>query len=109
MNLFSKKDIILENTIYEKSYFKRIISFIIGCLIISLSYNIFITENKLVPGGVGGIAVIVNNLIGIKNTTVIIILNVILIILSYFLLPKEKTKRSILGTLLFPFTTLQCS
>lgn len=102
MNLFSKKDIILENTIYEKSYFKRIISFIIGCLIISLSYNIFITENKLVPGGVGGIAVIVNNLIGIKNTTVIIILNVILIILSYFLLPKEKTKRSILGTLLFP-------
>lgn len=103
MNVFSKtKELVLLKSLNKKNYYKRLIQFILGCFIVSLAYNIFITENKLVPGGVGGIAVIVNNLFGLENTITILLLNVVLLISSYFLLGVEKTKSSILGTLLFP-------
>lgn len=103
MNFFSKtKGITFLNNLENKNYYKRLIQFIIGCFIVSLSYNVFIADNKLVPGGVGGIAVIANNLFRIDNTITIILLNIILIILSFFLLGKEKTRKSLLGTILFP-------
>jgi len=100
MNSFSKtKDLALD---IDKLKVKRIIQFLIGCLIVSLSYNIFIAPNKLVPGGVGGIAVIINNLFGIQNSTTIFILNIFLLVLSFFILGKEKTRASILGSIIFP-------
>lgn len=104
MNVFSKnKDLKFVEYINKKSYIKRLIQFIIGCFIISLAYNIFIAPNVLVPGGVGGIAIILNHVFGLPNFISIFIMNSFLIIISYFLLGKEKTRSSILGTLLFPF------
>lgn len=103
MNLFSTtKDIMLLGSLEKKNYIKRLIQFIIGCFIVSIAYNIFIAENKIVPGGVGGLAVIANNLFGIDNTITILVLNIILIVLSYFLLGIQKTRKSLLGTILFP-------
>ena len=102
MNSFSKsKNLILVSST-TKTNITRIIQFLIGCFIVSLSYNIFIASNNLVPGGVGGIAVIVNNLFGIQNSTVIFVCNIFLLILSYFMLGKEKTRASILGSVIFP-------
>ena len=86
----------------RNSLVKRILEFLLGCFVVAISYNLFIAPNKLVPGGVGGIAVILNNLFGFDNSLVILISNVFLLILSYFLLGKEKTKSTILGTILFP-------
>ena len=86
----------------NKSRFGRLIEFLIGCLIISLAYNIFIAPNNLVPGGVGGIAIIINKVFNVDNAITIFILNIFLLILSLILLGKEKTKASVLGTILFP-------
>lgn len=103
MNFFSKtKDLIINHKNSKTEFIKRIIQFVLGCFIISLSYNIFIAPNNLVPGGVGGLAVIVNNLFSIDNTQTIIIANIILLIISFIVLGKEKTKYTILGTILFP-------
>ena len=68
----------------------------------AFSYNIFIAPNGIVPGGVGGIAIIINKLFNIDNAITIFILNIFLLILSLILLGKEKTKASVLGTILFP-------
>lgn len=103
MNVFSKtKDIRFVEFINKKSYTKRLVQFIIGCFIVSLAYNIFIAPNNLVPGGVGGIAIIINNLFNIPNSTVIMILNIFLLIASLILLGKDKTKATVLGSILFP-------
>ena len=103
MNVFSKaKDIRLMEYINKKSLVKRTIEFIIGCFLIALAYNIFVVPNNLVPGNVGGLAVIFNRLFNISNSIVILILNIFLLILSYILLGKEKTKATILGSLLLP-------
>lgn len=103
MNIFSKNsNIKIMNYINNKSLAKRIPQFILGCLIVSLSYNIFIAPNKIVPGGVGGIAIILNSIFGVDYSIVITILNGILLVLSLLLLGREKTRATIFGSILFP-------
>lgn len=99
MNLFSKnKNIIVK----RQPLVKRILEFVLGCFVVALSYNLFIAPNGIVPGGVGGIAIIINKLTGIENAIIIFILNIFLLLLSLILLGKEKTRASILGSILFP-------
>ena len=101
MNVFSKnKDIKLP--INKKSLVKRIIEFLLGCFVVAFAYNIFIAPNNLVPGGVSGIAVIINGIFNIDYATTIFILNIFLLIMSYILLGKEKTRASVLGSIVFP-------
>jgi uncharacterized membrane-anchored protein YitT (DUF2179 family) len=99
MNLFSKnKNIIVK----DNSLVKRLLEFLLGCFVVALAYNLFIAPIDLVPGGVGGIAIIINGLTNIDNAITIFVLNIFLLTLSFILLGKEKTKASILGSILFP-------
>ena len=103
MNFFSQtRNFKILERINEKARTKRLISFILGSLILAIAYNLFLAPNKLVAGGVSGIAIILNSLFKIDHFIVILTLNISLLILSYFLLGKEKTKASILGSLVFP-------
>ena len=103
MSIFSKIKVnkALEE-IKRKTKIKRYINFVLGCLLVAISYNLFLASNNIVSGGVGGVAIILNNLTGISNSLVMLIFNVFLLILSYFILGKEKTKATILGSLLLP-------
>jgi uncharacterized membrane-anchored protein YitT (DUF2179 family) len=103
MSIFSKIKVnkALEE-IKRKTKIKRYINFVLGCLLVAIAYNLFLASNNIVSGGVGGVAIILNNLTGISNSLVMLIFNVFLLILSYFLLGKEKTKATILGSLLLP-------
>jgi len=103
MNLFSKnKELLLFEYINEKSYLRRFLQFLIGCFSIALAYNVFIAPNNLVPGGVGGIAVICNKLFSWNNSTVILVLNIFLLIISLIVLGKNKTRLTVMGAILFP-------
>ena len=86
----------------KQSFAKRLIEFLLGCFIVAIAYNIFIAPNHLVPKGVGGVAVILNSLFGLSNSTVIFILNGILIIISLIFLGADKTKATIFGSLIYP-------
>lgn len=91
----------------EKNYLlkkkiKRYGSFILGCLLVAISYNAFLASHDLVPGGISGLAIILNHLIGINNALFVLLVGIFLLVISYFLLGKEKTKYSVLGTVLFP-------
>lgn len=103
MKWFSKKnDLKILEKINSKSSVKRHLQLLIGCLLIATSYNLFLVPNNIVAGGVAGFAIIINHLFNIDNSLVILIGSIFLLILSYFLLGKEKTKATILGSLLFP-------
>ena len=101
MNYFSKCKKIVHNK-YNGNVIEKYSLFFVGCFLTALSYNIFISPNQLVPGGVGGIAVIVNSIIDIPNSTIILVLNLFLLVLSFLIMGKEKTKATILGTLTVP-------
>lgn len=99
MNFFSKtKNIQIKN----KHNWMRFLQFFFGCFIVALAYNLFIASNNLVPGGVGGIAVILNDFFAIDKSMIILVVNVTLLLLSFILLGIDKTKSTLLGSLLFP-------
>lgn len=103
MNLFSNnKDNGIINYINKKSLLKRLPQFVLGCFIVSLAYSLFIAPNNIVPGGVGGIAVILNDLFNIDNSISVLYMNIALLFASIILLGREKTRATALGSILFP-------
>lgn len=100
--LRSKKTDLILQKIYEKSKVKRFFQFLLGSFIVAGAFNLFFSPNNLVPGGMSGASVILNSLFGWENSLVILVGSGILLIASYFLLGWEKTRGSILGSLLFP-------
>lgn len=103
MSIFSRLKVkqALEK-IERKTKIKRYTNFTLGCLLVAIAYNLFLASNNIVSGGIGGIAIILNHLMGISNSLVMLICNIFLLVLSYFLLGKEKTKATVLGSILLP-------
>ena len=102
-NIFkSKVNKKILDDIDHKSIVKRYIEFSIGCLIVAIAFNLFLVDNDLVPGGVGGIAIILKKLFGLNPSVIILIADLLLLVLSYALLGRVTTRGSILGSILFP-------
>lgn len=95
-----KRNIIKE--IYKKYRIKRYIQLLVGITILGLAFNIFILPNNFVYGGVSGISIITQEFFGINPSVVIMVLSLLLLVISYFALGKEKTAASVLGSILFP-------
>ena len=81
---------------------KETFEFVIGCFFVALAFNLFMSPNNLVAGGVSGFSLIIKNFFGIDSSVIISVCNIFLIILSYFILGKKVTKSNILGSILFP-------
>lgn len=91
-----------EKPTFIKVQIKRYTQLLLGILILSLAFNIFIEPNNFVYGGVSGVSIITQKLFGLEPSTVIFVLSVLLLVISYFALGKEKTAASVLGSILFP-------
>ncbi len=92
----------MKKAIKQKIRIKELIEFIIGCFLVALAFNLFMSPNNLVAGGVSGFSLILKHFFGLNPSTIISVANVFLIILSFLVLGKEKTKATILGSILFP-------
>ena len=92
----------ISNIIDKKSIVRRYISFCFGCLLVAIAFNLFLAPNELVPGGVSGIAILLEDYLQVNKSLIIFTVSIFLLMLSYFLLGKKKTRGSILGTILFP-------
>lgn len=95
------KEVSITKEIYKKNKLVRISQFLLGLVIISIAFNVFILPTKIVYG-MSGVGIILNNICGIDPSTVILIGDILLLILSLILLGYDKTKSSILGSLLYP-------
>lgn len=102
---FRKKTIDTQNIvqeIYAKYRVKRYFELIFGIFLISVAFNLFLLPNNIVFGGVSGLSVIAKELFDIDPSLFIMIGSLILLVLSYFVLGKDQTAASILGSILFP-------
>ena len=95
------KEISIIKEIYKKNRLIRISQFLLGLVIISAAFNLFILPSEIVYG-MSGIGIILNKIFSIDPSTVILIGDILLLILSLILLGYDKTKSSILGSLLYP-------
>ena len=91
-NILSK----VENAHLIRRYFLLILA----VLIYAMAYNLFFYKNNIVYGGASGISIILKDII--NPSVFILIVNLFLLMLSYFLLGKKQTINSIVGSLLFP-------
>lgn len=82
---------------------RRYFFLIIGFLVCSISFNLFILPNDFVFGGILGISVIFTNFFDIKVSVFVLFLSIILFLIGYFCLGKNKIKHSLVGIILFPF------
>ena len=78
----------------------RIMWLTIGCFMVAFAFNVFFLQYDIVCTGVTGISIILKDLI--EPSELILLVNVILLVISYFALGKEKTTNSIIGSLMLP-------
>lgn len=82
---------------------KKILMLLFGSVIAAISFNLILIPGNIAPGGVSGIAVILNMLTRgfLPVGTMTVILNIPLFITGYKVLGKPFVIKSIIGTILF--------
>lgn len=88
----------------DKNSYKSIIDFItlfIGVTITSITFNLFFVPNNFISSGLSGLSVILSHYINISPSLLILIGNIIFTLLSILVLGMNKTKKYIIGALLF--------
>ena len=53
-----------------------------GCMLYSISLNVFLAGNQIAAGGLGGIATVLNQIFSLKISFLLLILNIPLVILG---------------------------
>ena len=74
---------------------------LLGCVIGAAAYPAFLVPNSIAPGGLTGVATILNHLLGTPVGLVSLLLNVPLFIIGYRSMGKVFAFRSLIATFLF--------
>lgn len=85
----------------NKSFYVDVVVIILGCFISSLGVNLFLSNAKLLSGGVTGICLILQYLWNIPSGITVFILNIPLFIVSYKFLSKRFTIYTAIGMISF--------
>lgn len=91
----------VHSNIIQKGAAKRSLLFVVGAFLSALSFNLFYVPHNFVGGGLGGVAVILNQWISVNSTVVILVGNLIFITLSIFILGFRKSLMSMLGAIVY--------
>jgi len=86
----------------KKSNFSRYLNMLISLFISALLYNLLLEPTKIVVGGVNGLAVINSHVNKINSSTTIFIISIVMLVLSYFFLGKERTKGTLVAAFIYP-------
>lgn len=81
---------------------KKYLKLLFILLIAAINFNIFLKPMKLVTGGTQGLAIIIHELIKMPHSTIVLIINLLMLILSYIFLKKETTLGTVLATISYP-------
>ncbi len=90
------------NKIFMKDFFPRFVIFIVGVFLLGLNYNLFLRPNHLVIGGMSGLSIVFESLLGWDPNVFLYISTFILLALSFVFLGVKKTSTSIIGSILYP-------
>lgn len=74
----------------------------VALAVIALSINLFFAPHGVAAGGATGLAIIVYELAKIPTAITTLVINLLLLILSAFLLPKATTLRIVYGSFMLP-------
>ena len=84
----------------KKNIVSRYFWLLVGCFIVAFAFNVFFLQYNLVCIGITGLSIVLQKYM--EPSKLILIINIVLIILSFIILGKEKTKNSIIGAIIIP-------
>jgi len=91
----------MANTIrYLKKQTAPTLQIVLGCAIMGLSYSMFLIPHHFVPGGVSGLAIIINYFIKLPVGAMIIVLNIPIFIFGLRTMGKKYVLKSLAGMLI---------
>lgn len=88
-----------------KKHIKDFLTINLGVFLMAMAYSVLIDRNKLVIGGVGGIATILSNAItGLKinSSFIILIINVVLLLIALIFVGKKFFLKTLYTSLIYP-------
>lgn len=85
---------------YVKKQTAPVLQIVLGCAIMGLSYSLFLIPQHFVPGGVSGLAIILNYFIKLPVGAMIIVLNIPIFIFGLRTMGKKYVLKSLAGMLI---------
>ncbi len=85
---------------FNSENFKQILGIILGSIFYGIGYSWFLVPYQMSPGGVGGIAQILNHFFDLPVGVISISMNIPLFIVSFLLIGKTFGSRSIYGMII---------
>jgi uncharacterized membrane-anchored protein YitT (DUF2179 family) len=85
---------------YVKKQTAPVLQIVLGCAIMGLSYSLFLIPQHLVPGGVSGLAIILNYFIKLPVGAMIIVLNIPIFVFGLRTMGKKYVLKSLAGMLI---------
>lgn len=82
---------------------KRYFLLALALLFAALNFNLILKPLELVTGGTQGLALLLHSVIKLNPSFIILTINVITLIISYFCLSKQTTYGTVAATFLYPF------
>lgn len=76
----------MKDTVTKKIF--NWVTMLVACVIYSLGIALFLSPNAIAPGGMSGVAIIINKLSGLPTGMMIIILNIPLLIAGFFVVGR---------------------
>jgi uncharacterized membrane-anchored protein YitT (DUF2179 family) len=73
---------------------------VVGCFLMAASLNLFFNPHSIAPGGLTGLAVVINTISPIPLWVVNLVLNIPLFVLAYKILNRKDCIKTVLGILL---------
>ncbi len=101
---FRRKDKIDEivKKIYSRKRITRYCGLLVGCFLMAVGFNLFFLSLNIVYGGVSGISIVTDKMLGWSPSVFILVVDIVLLIASFIALGWERTKGSIAGSIIFP-------
>ena len=91
----------LKEKVKQKEIWSAYAQILLGSVIGGAAYPLFLTPNNIAPGGITGIAIILNYLLKLPVGTVSLILNIPLFLIGYRTMGRIFAFRSLLATIFF--------
>ncbi|WP_157456685.1 YitT family protein [Carnobacterium maltaromaticum] len=87
-----------------KSVIKQIPLVTLSLALIGISINMFFAPHHIAAGGVSGIGVLVEQAFGINRATTVLVLNLLMLILTFFFLGRPVFIKTVIGSMLLPIS-----
>lgn len=96
---FKKKTITIEKP-FTKKWYKNIFKVVLGSLILAFGFVFFITPYNIVPGGIYGASLILNNVTGLPIGAISLALNIPLLFMGYRMLGASFSLKTIISMII---------